>query len=409
MNAFHRHLIIQRIKVLAEVHGQINYGRIAATKLYDYSVKGSIKRIVYSLFYAVEVFFHKKNERLLIVYSSREKGREDYDRIHEDCLSLIDGKGDILEVKNRLSFFRIFAILFAAKFYKTIKPEGLCFIDRLSVALLMAKYHLDYKKISKIPLNYECMISFCDANPYENMLTQMATLNNIPSITNQHGQYRILTAENMSADAEAYSNFISSKMLVWGQATVDEFSRYGVSSERLVKFGRLGSAPIDNLKTEIDQIKERFGVILNGENGKKYNYMLIDVANQLAELTGCRFIVRLHPANNPPDYLSLVSEMCESIQVFSECEYYNRVDFSIAHMTGVLIEAISREHSIYLLDKDLPEVFKVDSMLFCSAEELKSKIEVSASNDFSKMKKHFLHDCDQRKVLSEVIDSVVTV
>src|SRR3546814_6040446 len=77
------------------------------------------------------------------------------------------------------------------------------------------------------------VLTFCDAHPHDNLVAQLSSRNGARTITVQHGQYRVLTPVNMSADAEAYANFVSDRLLAWGEATCEEFQRYGISRARM--------------------------------------------------------------------------------------------------------------------------------------------------------------------------------
>src|SRR5690606_12729215 len=95
-------------------------------------------------------------------------------------------------------------------------------------AVLIAKYRTTADKIfSPLLTGRKTLVTFCDAQAPENLMAQMARSAGIASFTNQHGQYRVLDASNMSPDAEAYANFVSDYMFCWGEATRKEFVKAG--------------------------------------------------------------------------------------------------------------------------------------------------------------------------------------
>ena len=99
------------------------------------------------------------------------------------------------------------------------------------MALLIAKYRVAAELLCPLLNGSLKLVTFCDAQPVENLMAQLARARGLRTYTNQHGQYRILDQTNMSPDAEAYSNFVSDKLLCWGEATRKEFAFVQTPSE----------------------------------------------------------------------------------------------------------------------------------------------------------------------------------
>ncbi|EIF44767.1 hypothetical protein DOK_02026 [gamma proteobacterium BDW918] len=344
----------------------VNYAHVVATYLYDSSVFGGMKRIFFSLFFMArfDASFGKvglDGAEIVMFYSAKQKRRSDYDYILEKLKSIAGPGANYLKSEEKFSLVQPFctarylltSIFGTRGFRSTLK-------GRLVAGFLIAKYRSNAQNVNKIKaFNANRLVTFCDALPWDNLVTQFARNEGFRTVTSQHGQYRLLTDQNMSADAEAYANFISDRMLCWGSATRNEFCRYGVSSSRLAVVGwiREWSEPPQVKKTNT------FGVMFNGENGRVSNQSLIEAAKVIAKATGFSYLVRMHPKNRVDDYLNLIDERCVSIDVMPYSEYIENVEFSLAHMSGTVIEILRYGLPVYVVDDGrLADVFKVPGL-----------------------------------------------
>lgn len=380
---FERFKIIQRFKDYYPSNLEsVNFARVIAVYLYETTTKAIAKRIIFSLFFAT------KHEILgdiespwILVYSVKDKKRTDYDDTFHKITKLFPEKYCTLVTTNKpspLFFLKLLPHLLSA--YRETDSTLFTRLDRISIVLLIAKLKYEYHNAVNLKIldRKQGLLTFCDAMPIDNLLTQIAKKRHIKTITNQHGQCRVLSNSNMSQDAEMYANFISDRIFCWGNATKYEFLKAGFKHEQLVITGRFSS--IDTVNKRESTSANSFGVLFNGENSKDANFTLIKVASKLAESTGRTFYIRMHPANIPEEYKCETLEHCVGIGFFDDNEYLDLVQFSLGHMTGAIVDLLRNEHRVYLYDDGkLADVFKVKDLHFTSVNEIIEDIQNSNS------------------------------
>ncbi|QDR82017.1 hypothetical protein [Sporomusa termitida] len=354
---------------------EINYARVGAMRLYDTSIKGLIKEIVLLFYFDFKVTYthNSINERYLI-YTLRNANRLDYDEIIDMFMETNPefNKVEIIQIKT-LENLHVKVIGLVKNFIRYLAKR----VDNpLHIALITTKYRILYNKLKKEAFlnNADMIITFCDAYPPDNLITQIAKVNNIKTGTLQHGQYRILSHGNENADAEAYENFISDYLFAWGQATVDEFIKVNISSNRLLKTGAL-RAFSRNKRVKFNLDNKVFGVVLCGETYSTTNINMIKLANQFYHIYGLKYFLRMHPRNPQNKYLSYVTEgaLFGYSNNISNDEYARMIDFSLIHMTGVFVELLSMNTPIAIYkDSYLEEIFRIDPYCVTSVEELAS-------------------------------------
>lgn len=385
MAAFQIYEEIQAFKASGTaVRDKVNYACVVAPFLYDMSLKGIIKNIVFSLFFSTHITEKKiSTSNLLLYYSLRYKRRPDYDYIPQRIREILGTDFDYVETTERLSLGQFFRTVKVLRWgWRATRGYKAGWLRRGRSAFLIAKYRSTGNCVfSSLLLNKSKLVTFCDAQAPENLITQMAISSGVKTYTNQHGQYRILDASNISPDAEAYANFVSDYMFCWGEATRREFVRFGYKPEQFIITGWLKQWPYIAPHSP----SGTFGVMLNGENARDSNTHLIEAAKTIASLLGIRYVVRLHPWSNREQYLCLIDSRCDAIGHFGLSPYLEKVDFSLAHMTGATIEALHAGSLVYLLDDGkLASTFCLEGLSFKTAKE----IAIQASNDLSEKAFH---------------------
>ncbi len=360
-----------RKKNLSLIIDGINFGQVIALKSYDGRLTSTLKELVRLCLFSnkIEVKGNIDSDCSLF-YSLKNANRSDYNEIISMFLKF-NSNFKYIELLHEKSFENIFIKLFLL-LKNTIKFGIYRIENPFLTAILVSNYMLLKKKIddSNLFTNMELMVTFCDAYPPDNLITQMSKLVEKKSITLQHGQYRVLSEGNEIADAEAYENFISDYMFVWGQATVDEFLKYGTDNSRLLKAGALRSFSF-NKPIQIDTLKKAFGVILCGESYRSTNIQMIKLANEFALKHGIPYYLRFHPKNPIDYYMSFTQKqyVCGQLIRMNNDDYAKLVDFSLIHMTGVFVELLSINSPIVIFHDDyLEDVFKIEQ--YCIKNEL---------------------------------------
>ena len=405
-----RYLAIQDFKRQpSSVIGGINYARVIATLLYDASALGLLKRVAFGLFLAPDMFPESLKSKVLIFYSHRHKGRKDYDYIVDKIRESARSEHDFVEIAEKVSL---------TQFKRTIGsfPQGInatraledSWVVRLVAAILIAKFiSLRQHLFSILCENREIVAVFSDAFPYDNLVAQLGGLSGAKTITAQHGHYRILDNTNVSPDAEAYANFVSDVMVIWGESTREELESFGVSRRRLVVTGWIRNWP----NYHHIQLKSVFGVMLNGSNGALANEFLLRVARIVSHHTGWKYIVRLHPNFQLPKYSKMVSQSCEFLGVMDAGDFRAQVGFSLGHSSSAAIEMILLDLPTYIVDDGtLPAILRKSGLVFREINPLLAMIQKDllspsvALDRQQKLKVWFNDDTDQQQKLKNLFD-----
>ena len=344
---------------------EIDYKKVCSRRLYNKKIIHFIKIIIYVLFYEIIIKTDRKSkdDKTLCVYSVDTIGP-----IHLENLraSVFFNKGNIIFLGQSFSIFR--PILIFKDYLLNDKKNIGSLSDFCSL-----KYKIDLKKI-KEEINvadYLNLITICDNTPYENLITQWFNSKNKSTYTNQHGLYSYC-GDQFNSNRTLYESLVSDYLLSWGEATKVELSQYDD-----INFGfiSIGNHTVDNhVISEINAVnkdqKDCFGVILNGEVQREFNFRLISIAKELSRLTGDKFIIRMHPNNNVKDYINIVGDNCLSVSRYNDIDYFSQVDFSLAHSTGLFALCMYIKHKIYLLDEGLSKQFKIKNINFTNVSEL---------------------------------------
>ncbi|MCO7472011.1 hypothetical protein NJG16_18220 [Stenotrophomonas maltophilia] len=375
------HMDIQAFKCLESASEDgLNYARIVAPYLYDTSFKGQLKLLALSFGFEVQVLVQTVDAAThLIFYGARSKKRADYDYIVDTIRTTLGGCAAYAEARDVLSplqWFRTLCRLPAS--IRMTRGFSASLTSRLVVGSLIARMRsVSTRLLASLPSGHRTIITFCDAHSVENLVTQAEMKRGIVAITNQHGQYRVLDDRNMSPDAEAYANFISNRMIVWGEATIREFEKVGCSADRFAVAGWIRRKQ----QCDAGSSKRVFGVMLNGQNGRESNLALLSAAAVLAEALDLTYVVRLHPWTPLSAYRHAVDARCEKLMHASLAEYCRLVDFSLAHMSGAVVELLDQRQAVYLLDDGrLADVFRRPGLAWESPQAIIEAVKHDAAD-----------------------------
>lgn len=415
LSDFEKFQSIQSFKTSCDVNKknhEPNFARVVAVHLYACKFKSLLKTAVYSLLYQAKFTVTGDSQyEYAFLYSKRNKQRADYDNIIETAFNLSPSPKSFIDISDQLSIRQIFYTLsYVRKAWSITKNYRCSFIHRATATLLISKFMSHSDKLLKLISNTKTLVTFCDAHPYENLATQLAKIIGVKTITNQHGQYRILNKFNISPDAEAYSNFISDYMFCWGDATINEFIKIGINKSRFIKTGWLRQWTPPTKSASNSHQRTTFGVLLNGENTKSSNYALLNCANYISEKLSIPYIVKPHPDNNTTDYIDSINSNCLGFWKQPQPEFIESINFCIAHMTGLTIELLNYGIPIYLLDDGrLADVFRINGLSFAAFEEMLDIIHQDSMADefnsqrFITLSSMFNEKINQQEIISRSI------
>ena len=415
-----RHEALQRWKCRQDdVADAVNYARVASVNLHGRGLLELLKVLVHALVLRPR-FTHSfvEEPKIVILYSLRHKKRPSFDYMveHVNKLASEVAPCSFVEVTESFSLIQTFRTLRFVKFgLRTASQFDVDPVCRVGAALLVAKYRShEMRMATELRSSTRCLITFCDAMPWDQLAVQIARIVGVATATLQHGQYRVLGSTNMSADVEAYANFTSDVMLAWGPATILELQRAGVAEQRLVPVGWIRRSDSNLVKPNksSDGDKISFGVMLNGPNASDVNGKLLALANEVAGHLRMPFLVRLHPNDSGASYN--LGSHCVGMGHFSLSDYLGSVHFSLAHMTGGTVECLAAGSSVYILDNsELARVFRVPDLVFRDIDELHARIQVdlespdSARDTALKLAQHFNSDHRQDERVRETLAALV--
>jgi len=301
-----------------------------------------VKLLAGTLLYEFNMLsFLSAKSDILIEYSIKQWNRKDYDAIiqklesellHYDKLIVND------KVLKYTNLFKIFLIM-----YYFFKIRKLSVREKFIAANLVARRKGLVPKIKRLLKNnkYKLVITFCDAHITSNLVAQVANQMGITTVTLQHGQYVYYEPGTEVVHCETYENFISDYMLVWGQYTIDELSKAGIDSKRLLISGSLKENTIPIVK--LDEVKKTFGVVLSNAAMTDSNIRLIQIANEIAEALKYKYIIRAHPLDNINKYNEYINSDLLLLPMHRKLpfeSYVSKVDFNIIHLSSVYLELL---------------------------------------------------------------------
>lgn len=354
---------------------EIDYARAIATRAYDPSKKNVIREFIRMCTYQFKfVLTENKNSEMIFVYSYRGKGRKDYDYIFDQAESFATMANIPHDVYNGVYTFdlrNVFKIGKAFQLFWRFKKRNV--EHPLYSAILVAQF-TEFKTLFEEVIkshNYKACVTFCDAHGVENIFTQLANKNGMKTATLQHGQYRILPKEYENHDIEVYENLTSDYLMAWGKVTQNEFAKVGIEKDRIILAGAIKEFSMN--KKIVDHKKLGvFGVILCGNVYEKTNLAMIELANKIAKRYNMKYILRMHPKNNADYYINKCDKefLEKGIRSIENYEYAAMVDFSILHMTGVLVELLSINSPMFIYsDEQMADIYKLEGATFSCLEE----------------------------------------
>lgn len=293
-------------------------------------------------------FYIDENDKKVILFIS-EPERKDYDESFDKIASCID-RVSICKIKktNYVNLINFKDIKKYVSIYKKLNNiENI--IHRIYLMERIFYYKNFIEEVKKLNLDkYDSLITYHDAKPFDNIITQIYNEQKKITITLQHGQYYYKESEK-SLDVVNYENFISKYMLIWGEYTKKELIKAGIDSNRMIICGF--PKFIENRNNNINEIDRNiFGILLDGPQHTKSNKDMIIMANNIAKKINKKFIIKLHPAIKidefykliDKEYLKYIVDKNESIE-----EYATKIDFSIVHASSVYTELCAMESTVF--------------------------------------------------------------
>jgi len=372
---------VSRLKALECLDGWgVNIVNVLAVYLYEVSPLSILRRLVRSLFWVP--YIDKKEcagSSVLVLHGCKGKKRKDYDSLVGVFRQRSAEKTDYVEVVDKHKWQAIFLVAcnFPGLFF-LLRKSGVSVSRSVVLAAYYARFVGFGRELVDLLAKYDSLVTFCDAQPYDNFAAQMANTLGKNTYTLQHGQYRYVD-DAANPDNEAILNFVSDKLLCWGGKTVDEFVRAGYDVSRFEIVGWLRDSKFQNeaqCKQYSDVPRVNFGVLFSGENSKSINFDLLRMANTLSNSLNCSYVVRMHPDNCREEYEGYMGAGFSGFSEESAADFFSKFKFTISYATGAVFIALENECPCFVYkDDDLPVVFDDERLTFSTALGLVAKLE----------------------------------
>ena len=380
-----------RIQALKEspkmTYMNLNIGAAISPKLYNLSWKVALKMLVFGIFFVPKFDLENYGKNKIIfsrsfLSSSRPDFNEIYSFVSSSCHSNRWSFCRILKFGSSLSSLRTFTSVFSKNY-----SLNLSFTERLAVSSLECFYR---KVVEKLYLmnwdDYDCYISFCDSYLEENLAAQLAKLKGLRTITLQHGQFKN-SGPAVTTDSEAYLNFISDYMLIWGKATEDQLVSAGVSRDRLL----LSGVPkfVYNYGMSSTVYDNSLSIYLNGDNHFDSNKKMVEACVQYCEEFGIGFFILRHPTSLKKLEQSIYKSGL--FKGFSQ-EVNNYSLLNVVNSSGVLLDLLMKNVQVAVfVDASTNDLYRQMGLDFCDSIELARAFKSDKVQRNSKAREYFNH------------------
>lgn len=388
-----KYSVIQNLKKQKKYQKeQINFARAICTKLYPNGKIYTLKCCLFYLLCEYEIEYINNGKDILI--NNYLKKREDYNEIMVNLKKILENKYNLLNLN--LKYRPVKSII---KLFFLIKKMICERIGNIRIASLILMLEDLLKELKKTEFKEKILITFFDSNFEENLLTQYFKEKGKKTITLQHGQYRCLEEGKEDSNIEAYKNFLSDYIFVWGEKTKNELLKVGIEEKKIKVVGALKDF---KSKKYAKKNKRVFTVILDGENNFNSNINLIKRANEISNELKMKYQIRYHPMNKKRRYYKYIKKeyyLQDGKEILSS-------NFYILHMTSVFIELLANSQEMYIYDDEYQqEIFKISGITFSDLKSFK-KIYKNSKIDYKKIYGLFNRDDIFEKLKQNYIEEI---
>ncbi|EOT1170092.1 hypothetical protein ACNKCP_001219 [Cronobacter dublinensis] len=315
--------------------------------------KVGISRLIHCLFFTYKLSCERNFNNGVVIFDTTElKRRADYKEymlnFMEQCIEKRPAQVYKISYK-----FDPFALMKKIIFIVSYSTCNNAFKELLQLSQLNHLYAL----IADLELSGKSIVTFCDAHPEDNLISQFLKINNCTTYTLQHGYY---TYSPGTINQEVYQNFISDYMLCWGPSSVANLVGCGISASRLIPFGYFKRT----------KLCYRGGntvfILLNGRHNSQTNNQLMKLAKRIICDTDMRVSIKKHP-DDTSSYQD--AEGIEFVETLSDGIRNARL--AIISESGVFVDFHMAGFPYFILKSDglkkefssLPNAFSSDEIM----------------------------------------------
>lgn len=221
----------------------------------------------------------------------------------------------------------------------------------LSAQLMMLKdFQNNLAKNIKFK-QYNKMLIFQEHDTISSFIIQTAQKQGVKVISPQHS-YPMNRNEDF--DQMFFEGFLVDYKLLWNEFIYKQFLSANIDAKRLYIVGN--TKLLNIVKNNVPQEKffNYFGVTLEWPlniNADKNNLCLLEIADKLAQKYDMTYIIKFHPADDINKYNKILSsKYCKGVvdKNMSMSEYGEKVMFSLAHVTGAIIDLICDYRFVFI-------------------------------------------------------------
>jgi hypothetical protein len=327
------------------VYKGINFNKVLAFDIWNwanYSHSFSIKHLIYFVISLNLKNFKTCSCKNTILTTYGLYNRNDHNELYN---IIIDKLGDnavnnnLLRFKKKVKIDLKIIIFFTKQIFLKLQKSNFSFIDKLIITARFTYYAGIFEEFQRHDFNtVKKYLAFCGILDVENLLTQFLQQKGIKTFSLQHG-ITFIYSKDIPIDSINYENFQSDILLCWGQYNIDEYSKYGIPSDKLIVAGY----PKTVKKIALDTTnKFKSCLVLLARN--QYDESNRKLLSILLKQYDFEFYLKLHPSLNYEDYTEFAEKnnikiINRSVKLLS-CFTKNKYDFTIAINTSSYYEAL---------------------------------------------------------------------
>lgn len=332
-------------KLRLHYHG-IDLSHVMIFELFETVSKkkaASKSAIKYSLFHCFDMSaMALPNNGLLTTFGrqNRKDHKEVYDyvwrRIH-DFATYND-----MNVMSDIRCFHpaLIVIVISKVFVSLFFEKKMTFKEKAMLAADAVYYCNTIKSLETVSISgVKAYLSMYNATQLENLITQYMKKRDIPTYSLCEGVY-FVEKDKLNIDSVNYTNLETDHLITWGQSVVDDFSKVGIPTTRMIVGGYPHEMRLRPMRKELTMKKGL--VLLARQTYHKANDRLLSILKD----TEWDYELKCHPVSDINHYSKIAEKnhwrIVPSQETVSYCLAAADYDFAIAVNTTAYYEALMR-------------------------------------------------------------------
>jgi hypothetical protein len=326
------------------VYQGIYFNKILALDIWNWAngtYTSSVKQLIYYMISLDLKDFKTCSGQSTILTTYGLYDRNDHQELYYKIIDKLEDNtvnNNLLHFRKKIRIQPNIIIKFTKQIFSFLKDSEFNFIEKLIIAAKFTFYANILTELQKHNFNsVKKYLAFCGVLNVENLLTQYLQQNGIKTYSLQHG-IAYIAHKNITIDSVNYENFQSDISLCWGQYTVDEYSEYGISSDRLIIAGYPKASKVIEISHN-NKFKSCL-ILLTRNQFDDSNKRLLSILTK----SNLMFGLKLHPSLNFKYYKQYAGTnnmtIIDQNRTLLSCLDQNEFDFAIAVNTSSYYESL---------------------------------------------------------------------